>query len=112
MKRRETEQAPKKKRPRLPEGAVEFKIRLVRDDSGQFQVDPQKLHIRPIISPQVMVEASEALAKWAGAVHTRMRIDSVIGPRITEAVQQAKTEVAHALVGAVFNRLTGGRTSR
>ena len=112
MRKRDEEAPPKKKRPRLPEGAVEFKIRLVRDESGEFQVDPQKLHIRPIISPQVLVEASQALAKWAGAVHTRMRIDSVIGPRITEAVQQSKTEVALAIVGAVFNRLTGGRTSR
>lgn len=103
---------PKKKRPRLPMGAVEFRLRFVRNAENQLQFDVKNSKIRPDMSQQVLLEAIEALAKWAKNTHSRMKLDRSAAPYITEAVENAGARLTQVAVNAVFERLLGNRTAR
>lgn len=110
--RSEEEQPSKKKRSKLPEGAIEFRIRLIRDAQGQLQVDGRNCRIRPDLSPPVANEAVQAIFKWLKFAQIRSKMDRSVAPLITAAVENAGEKLTQAAVGAVFEKIFGNRTSR
>lgn len=110
---RRSEEAPaKKKRSKLPDGAIEFRIRLMRNAQGDLQVDGPNCRIRPDLSPAVANEAIQAIAKWLKFAQMRAKMDRAVAPMITAAVENAGERLTQVAVGAVFEKLFGNRASR
>ncbi len=81
---------------------VEFRIVLRRTETGNFEVDGTTVRVRPTgTNVDIVAECVAAIERWAKVVNRRMRVDSSIAPKITEAVQAAGEHMANQAVSAI-----------